>query len=58
MLPQEIACVDITPVVGDHATLCLVALWVDMTLRVLSLPALTELSKVVSLCLLYFEPLL
>lgn len=45
VLPQEIACVDITPIVEEKATLCMVGLWVDMSVRILSFPALVELHK-------------
>lgn len=46
MLPQEIACVDITPIVGDTAELCMLGLWVDMSVHILRFPSLEELHKV------------
>lgn len=45
-LAQEIACVDLRPLVGSTATLCVVGLWVDMSIRILALPSLQELHQV------------
>ena len=43
-LPHEIACVDIHPLDSErHASYCVVGLWVDVCLHVLSLPNLVSL---------------
>ena len=49
-LNHEVACVDLTPVDaagegGDTAQYAVVGMWTDRTLRVLQLPALTEVSR-------------
>ena len=49
-LEHEVACVDITPVdggggSGDTAQYAVVGMWTDRSLRVLRLPALTEVSR-------------
>ena len=46
-LEYEIACVDAQPLVPGHtaASLCAVGLWTDMSVRILQLPSLVQLSK-------------
>jgi len=41
-MPHEISCVDISPINGDKAAWCAVGTWIDISIRVLSLPTLEE----------------
>ena len=46
-LDQEVACIDLTPLdpQGTHANYAAVGMWVDMSVRVLSLPGLSEATR-------------
>lgn len=46
-LENEVACLDITPLTegAETSTLCAVGLWTDISIRILSLPALKQLQK-------------
>jgi len=41
-MEHEVACIDITPldVTSNHANLCALGLWTDISVRVLKLPSL------------------
>ncbi len=47
VLDHEIACLDVTPLAegADRTDVCAVGMWTDMSLRILHLPSLSQVTK-------------